>query len=364
MRLLLTLLALCSIPLLATDKTEKATTCKACHPIIYNEFQESFHKKSSINEDKVHKAVWDKHPAKAKGNYKCAKCHTPKNETHEGMTCVTCHTITDIKTHAISNENVYETKPKTLYSAEKGSENKKVIYQEKSSWFGMIKETTGSPYHDIDYTNEGYYNGKMCMGCHSHKKNAHQFDVCKTDMSGATDKESNCITCHMPKIAGTSTTIKKTKTHAFHGFSGARNAPEMLSKYVDLSHKRLDKGFEITIHNNTPHPLMSHPLRVVELRTTLKRDGKAESLKEHIFIRTIGTDGKASMPWLATQVIEDSMLKANEKRVISFDKELKSGDEIEVILGYRVVNKKAAEKLGLDKKISEFIPLKSSHFKF
>ena len=364
MHLLLTLLVLWSIPLLATDKIEKATTCKACHPIIYNEFQESFHKKSSINEDEIHKAVWDKHPAKAKGAYKCAKCHTPQNKSHQGITCVTCHTITDVKTHSMSNENIYETKPKTLYSAEKGNENKKVIYKEKSSWFGMINKTIGSPYHDIDYTNKNYYTGKMCMGCHSHKKNSHKFDVCTTDISGATDKESNCITCHMPKVEGTSTTIRKSKTHAFHGFAGARNAPEMLSKYVDLTYKRLDKGFEITVHNNTPHPLMSHPLRVVELRTTLKRDSKSEALKEHTFIKVIGTDNKPSMPWLATQVIKDTMLKAKEKRVVSFDRELKDGDEVGVVLGYRVVNKKAGEKLGLDKSLSEFIPLKSSYFKF
>ena len=360
MRLLLTLLTLWSIPLFAT---EKASTCKACHPIIYNEFENSFHKKSSINEDKVHKAVWDKHPAKAKGDYKCAKCHTPNNTAHEGMTCVTCHTITDIKTHSKSNENVYETKPKTLYSAEKGMEDKKVIYQEKSSWFGMVKKTTGSPYHDIDYTNKGYYTGKMCMGCHSHKKNAHDFDVCKTDMSGAKDSKSNCITCHMPKIPGSSTSIKKTETHAFHGFAGARNAPEMLSKYVELSYKKSDKGFEVTIHNDTPHPLMSHPLRVVELKTTLKRDGKIENLKVHTFIRIIGTDNKPSMPWLATQIVKDTMLQANEKRVIIFEKELKSGDEIELLLGYRVVNKKAGEKLGLDKEFSAFTALKSAYFK-
>ena len=360
MRLLLTLLVLWSTALFAT---EKATTCKACHPTIYNEFQKSFHKKSSIKEDEIHKAVWDKHPAKAKGDYKCAKCHTPNNTAHEGMTCVTCHTITDIKIHPKSNENIYETEPKTLYSAEKGMEDKKVIYKEKSSWLGMIKETTGSPYHNIDYTNKGYYNGKMCMGCHSHKKNSHDFTVCKTDMSGAEDEESNCITCHMPKIPGSSTSIKKTETHAFHGFSGARNAPEMLSKHIELSYKKLDKGFEITVHNNTPHPLMSHPLRVVELKTILKSNGESKTLKNHTFVKVIGTDNKPSMPWLATQIVKDTMIKAKEKRVVSFEQELKSGDEIEVTLGFRVVNKKAGEKLGLDKKHSEFIPLKSAYFK-
>jgi len=361
MRMFLTLLALLSIQLSATDD---ATTCKGCHPTIYNEFQESFHKKSSIKEDKVHAAMWEKHPAKAKGNYKCAKCHTPDNEKHEGMTCISCHSITSVENHPKSNKNVYETKARTLYSAERGMEDKKVIYQEKSSWFGLIKETTGSPYHNIDYTNEGYYTGKVCMGCHSHKKNSHGFDVCRTDMSGAKDKESNCITCHMPKIKGSSTSIKKTATHAFHGFAGARNAPQILSKYVELTYKKSDKGFEITVENNTPHPLMSHPLRVVKLKTTVKRDGKTEELKTHTFIRTLGTNGKASLPWLATQLIEDSMLKANEKRALAFETEVKSGDEIEVTLGYIIVNEKAAKSLELDKEKepTKFTVLKSTYF--
>jgi len=366
MRLFLMLFTLSSISLLATEEasTEKASTCKACHPTIYGEFQSSLHKKSSIKEDAIHKAVWDKHPAKAKGKYKCAKCHTPKNSSHQGITCVTCHTITDIKKHPMSNENIYETKPKTFYSAEKGNENKKLIYKEKSSWFGMVNKTTGSPYHDIDYTNEKYYTGEICMGCHSHKKNSHKFEVCKTDMGGAKSKESNCITCHMPKIAGTATSIKKTATHAFHGFAGARNSPEKLSKYVKLAYKRLDKGFEITIHNDAPHALFTHPLRVVELHTTLKRNGKSEALKEHIFIKVIGTDNKPSMPWLATQIIKDNMIKADEKRVVSFDTVLQSGDEIEVVLGYRIATKQAVKKLELDEKMGDFIPLKSSYFKF
>ena len=360
MRLLLTLSSLLSVYLLATEDT---TICKTCHPTIYSEFQTSSHKKSSINEDEIHKAVWDKHPAKAKGDYKCAKCHTPKNKLHQGITCLTCHTITDIKIHSKSNENIYESKPKTFYSAQRGREEEKVIYKEQSSWFGMVTKSTGSPYHNIDYTNENYYTGKICMGCHSHKQNSHGFNVCKTDMSGAEDKKSNCISCHMPKIGGTATTIRKTNTHAFHGFAGVRNAPELLSRYVELDYKKSDKGFDITVHNNTPHPLLTHPLRVVELHTTINREGKSEKLKNHTFIRVIGKEGKPAMPWLATQIVKDTMLKADEKRLISFDTKLQDGDEVEVILGYRVVNKKAIQKLGIDKKYGKFIPLKTAYFK-
>ncbi len=361
MRLLLTIIILLSLKLTAND----LNTCKGCHPIISSEFEKSIHKKSSIKEDKVHKAVWDKHPAKVKGNYKCAKCHTPDNNAHSGMTCISCHSITDIEEHPKANKNIYETKDKTLYSAEKGMENKKVVYKEKSSWFGLVTETTGSPYHDIDYRNENYYTGKVCMGCHSHKQNDNGFDVCRTDTKGAKDKKSNCITCHMPKVEGSSTNIRFSKKHAFHGFAGVRNEPKLLSKYIDIDYKKLDNSFDIIIHNKAPHNLLTHPLRVVELRTTLKRDGKIEELKSYKFIKVIGTDNKPSMPWLATQVVKDSMLKANEKRVLSFNRKLQKGDEVESVLGFYIVNPKAVKKLGLekDKKLSQFTPLKEKYFK-
>jgi hypothetical protein len=361
MRLLFTLFTLFSLQLSATD----TTTCKGCHPTIYNEFQQSFHKKSSIKEDIVHKAVWDKHPAKAKGNYKCAKCHTPQNQKHEGISCVTCHTITDIKIHPKSNENIYEQKPKTLYSAEKGMEEKKVIYQEKSSWFGLVKKTIGSPYHDIDYSNENYYTGKICMGCHSHKQNGKGFELCKVKMDGADNKKQNCITCHMPKVKGSATTIRESQTHAFHGFAGVRNAPEMLSKYVDINHTILENGFDISISNNSPHPLLTHPLRVLKLKTTLKRAGKTQKLKTHTFLKIIGTNNQPSMPWLATQVVKDTMIQAKESRIISFDTKLQTGDEIEIILGYHIVNPKVAPKLGLEKEkaLSQFTALKHAYFK-
>lgn len=360
MRLLFTLLLLMS-HLLATD----VNTCQSCHPTIYHEFEQSFHKKSSIKEDKVHKAVWDKHPAKAKGDYNCAKCHTPNNTVHEGMTCVTCHTITDIESHPTANKNIYETKAKTLYSAQKGMEDKKVVYQEKSSWMGLVKETTGSPYHDIDYRNENYYTGKMCMGCHSHKQNTHEFDICRTEMHGAKSKENNCISCHMPKIQGSATTIRESKTHAFHGFSGVRNAPEMLADHINIVYKKSTNGFEITVHNKAPHNLLTHPLRVVQLKTTLKREGKSEILKTETFVKVIGTDNKPSMPWLATQVVKDTMIKGDEKRVVTFDKELQKGDEIETILGYYIVNPEVVEQLGLEdeKGLGSFTILKSKYVK-
>ena len=42
----------------------ESSNCKGCHPTIYSEFYNSSHRKSSIFENKVHKAMWDLHPDK------------------------------------------------------------------------------------------------------------------------------------------------------------------------------------------------------------------------------------------------------------------------------------------------------------
>jgi mono/diheme cytochrome c family protein len=364
MKTLLYIIALASV---LFANAEDIASCKKCHPTIASEFETSMHKKATVYEDKVHAAIWDKHPAKAKGNYKCAKCHTPnttsKNPEHEGVTCISCHTITDVQQHAKANKNIYSKKAKTFYSAEKGRETEKVVYKTTTTWWGN-KTTIGSAYHDIDYTNENYYTGEMCMGCHSHKQNSHKFNVCETDEAGAKNKKENCITCHMPKILGTATTVRLSEKHAYHGFAGARVEPRMLAKYVEFDFKKSAKGFDITLHNKAPHDLMSHPLRVVQLRVTIIRDEKHTDLKTHSFVRTVGHEGKPSMPWVATEIVKDNMIKANEKRVVSFDDTIQSGDIVEVVLGFYIVNPKVLKKLNLedDKEINKFTVLKSQNF--
>ncbi len=369
MKVLFYILALSASVFASPDMSTMANVeaCKKCHPIISSEFENSMHKKSSIHDDKVHKAIWDKHPAKAKGNYKCAKCHTPNAKTekqkHEGITCLSCHTIKSIQEHNPSNKNVYTDKVKTFYSAEAGQEDKILKYKTTTTWYGE-KTTIGSAYHDIDYTNKNYYDGQVCMGCHSHKQNSHKLDVCKTEEAGAKNTKENCITCHMPQVDGSATTVRISKKHAFHGFAGARVEPRKLAKYVDLSYSNSSNGFEVVVENKAPHKLLTHPLRVVQLKVNLVRNDKTTELKTHTFIRVIGRDGKPSMPWVANEVVKDTMIKANEKRVVKFDDKLQSGDQLELILGFYVVNPKVLKKLGLanEKELREFTILKSENF--
>jgi hypothetical protein len=326
------------------------------------------HKKSSIYDDKVHQAVWDMHPSKAKDDYTCASCHTPhaktEEEQREGISCSSCHTIKAVEHHSSVNKNVYGDDAKTFYSAEKGRENEKVVYKQESSFFGLNKTTVGSPYHDIDYTNENFYTGESCMGCHSHRENSHGLAVCNTGTQGAKDTKQNCITCHMPKIKGTATTIRLSETHAYHGFAGAHQKPEMLAEYVTFKVNKSSRGFDVSIANKAPHDLMLHPLRVVQLRVNLIREGKAQALATETFVKVIGRDGKPAMPWVANAVLKDSMIKANETRVVTYDTMLHQGDRVEVQLGYYVVNPKALKKLNLegDKALEKFTILKDQYF--
>ena len=358
--------------------TLENTTCKKCHPTIFAEYQNSIHSKSSIYKDAVHKAVWDKHPAKEKGDYKCAKCHTPSDhnlmsgknkltdneiQQTEPISCQQCHMIESIEKHSKSNKNILSTKPKTFFSADKALKGTKVLFKEESKFFGLFKTKSGSPHHDIDYSNEGYYNGDSCMGCHSHKQNSKGFAVCDMEVKQGDSKET-CVSCHMPQIKGSLANQKQSATHAFHGQSIHNSTPTLLSKYVKLSVEQNSNGFNVSIKNEATHTLFPQPLRLSQLRVSIEREGKTIALKTESFARVIGTNGKASMPWLADALISDTSIKAHETRKVNYDTVLQDGDAIVVKFGYFVVNPKAAKLLDItNERVTEFVVLTKKRVK-
>jgi DNA-directed RNA polymerase subunit RPC12/RpoP len=353
------------------------TTCKKCHPVIFAEYQSSIHSKASIFKDAVHKAVWDKHPAKPKNNYKCAKCHTPSDhdlvsgksklsnneiQQTEPISCQACHTIKSIEKHAKANKNKFIDKKKYFFSADQEKKGTKVVFKEESHFLGMFKTKVGSPYHDIDYSNENYYNGDACMGCHSHKQNGKGFVICDLEVVQGDSKET-CVSCHMPKTQGSMANQVHTGTHAFHGTSIHNSDVKLLSKYIKLSLVKKRDGFDIVIKNETTHTLFPQPLRLNQLRVKIERANKTIALKTESFAKIIGTNGKPSMPWLADAVISDTSIKALETRKVTYDTELQKGDTVIVEFGYYIVNPKAAEKLDIeDKSVTEFIVLTKKRF--
>jgi len=363
----------------------KSNTCKGCHPTIYAEFYNSSHRKASTFEDKIHEAVWNLHPQKQEGAYTCAKCHTPtdlelltklkekkealpvKNEvqTQEAISCAYCHSIKDVEKHSKMNGNIVTLKDKVFYSANENSRDlKNKEFKDEITLFGMMKKKSGSPFHTIDYSNKNFYTGKMCMGCHSHLQNDNNFDLCRVDEKGAQEEETNCISCHMPKIKGTATSIKITKTHRFHGFANASMNQNLLAKYVKIKFKQKKEFFEISIKNEASHNLFLQPLRLAVLKVNILRNKETIKLENKTFARIIGKDGKATMPWLADSEIKNNMIKANERRVIEYDFKLQKDDKLEVVFGYFKVNPKALKKLKLenDEESTKFNILKSEFF--
>ena len=373
------------ITLNAQESLVSSETCKGCHPTIYSEFYNSAHRKSSIFEDPIHNAIWNKHPNKAKNKYTCNECHTPSDvritnalkyakdaspvknnvQTKEAISCVFCHSINIIEKHAkpynkiILNNNVNVKRP-ILYAANKNNRKGKILYKEEKSFFGIFKKTSGSPFHDIDYTNKDFYTGNMCMGCHAHFENSHKQNICTVEQAGASNEKQNCITCHMPQVKGSATTIKITKQHTFHGFAGTRNKPEMLAKYIDFKLNKTNDNFELTITNKATHNLLLHPLRLGKLNVRVN----TTKLKSTSFMRILGKNKKPAMPWLATNVLKNTMLKANESRTIKYNTKLKSGDTVEVELGYFLVNPKMHKKLNLqnNEEVTKFNTIKIQYF--
>jgi nitrate/TMAO reductase-like tetraheme cytochrome c subunit len=341
------------------------TTCKRCHPTIYKEYYQSLHRRASIFEDPVHNAVWQHHPLRKKQNYTCKKCHTPSDtklmatkgvpqktrlQTEEPISCIYCHSIQSVEKHAKANRNILHKqngKRPLLYSADKSRKGKKVTFNEKHGFLGLSTKVTGSPYHDIDFGNELYYTGKVCLGCHDHKQNAAHFNVCEIGLKKGNGKET-CISCHMPKVEGSATTIKDTKTHAYHGIGTLHSMKEVM-RHLKIAVLKEPDGFTVTLHNDSEHTLFMHPLRMAKLLVTLQHDGKEVPLPDHVLQRLIGKDGKPSSPWLADSVVKNTTLKAHEHKSYHYNNPLQHGDIVEVKIGYYRVNPKAAKMLGLSK---------------
>ena len=333
----------------ANNSFEKNQKCSECHVEIYKEYQTSQHANATIFKDPIHKAIYDKHPQKNKlEKYRCAKCHTPaadnldellqvnngvipdaKNESqNEAVACAYCHRIVDVKAGTAMNENVISKEPK--------------------KYFANLKKEHKSKFHTLETNIEVFENGKLCMGCHMHKTNKKKFEVCSTEHNNM-DGKNNCITCHMPKVKGSISNLFTTKTHAFHGFPGLHgDIKKYLGKYVLLDIKQNKNGFSINVNHKATHSLTLHPLRMAELLVTVKRAGKTFKLEPVKFFKVIGTNNKPSAPWLATQIVKDKRIGANETKEFNFNFELKSEDVINVEFGYFLVNPKVLKKFGLE----------------
>ncbi len=357
-------------------QANESKVCQKCHPIIYEEYYESSHRNASIYNNPIHKAMWDKHPKDEKG-YTCAKCHSPsdiealksgklaKNETQvqEPISCIYCHSIKDVEEGDSSNTNITTGKIKEFYTAEKGKKGK-AEYETTKSWFGLVKESKSSPYHKIDYDNENFYNGNVCMGCHSHTNNEHSFDITMLDAKIDEKDKNSCITCHMPQVLGTKVTINETKTHAYHGIAGIYHMNKNMGEYIEFKLSKNSGNFSVEVINKSNHALFGQAFRQGILKAQINRSGKIIELEPFIFERILAKDGVEVMPWDAKETLKDTLVYA--KRDVVFKESLQKNDKLVLTLGVQRISKEGAKKLGLDanQELTKFRVLKSEKFNF
>ncbi len=376
MQKILLLLLTLSISLFAVANESKV--CQKCHPIIYDEYYDSSHRKASIYNNPVHKAFWDKHPKGEKG-YTCAKCHSPSDlksvkegvieenytQVNEPISCVFCHTIKDVDEGKMANTNISTGETKEFFTAEPSKKGeKKAAFETESSWFGLVTTSKASPYHKIDYNNENYYNGNVCMGCHSHTNNEHSFDITMLDAMIDKNDKNTCVTCHMPQVIGSKVTINETKTHAYHGIAGIYHMNKEMGKYIDLEVTKSEEGFSVKVINKSNHALFGQALREGKLKAKIIRGDKEIELAFFSFTRILAKDGKEAMPWAANGTIKDTLLYA--KREINFAQKLLQGDTLVLTVGVQLLTEKGAKALDLqeNKEVTKFRVLKIQKFNF
>ncbi|CAK8711750.1 Cytochrome c554 and c-prime [Candidatus Electrothrix laxa] len=336
----------------------RSEECASCHPTIYKEWLESFHAKSSALEDPAHGAV---HQAfvKAmeekgkKGNYHCANCHAPmadnikdlmagkaeldsKNWTHtEGTGCAFCHRI----------ESIVEKEKFNQYKLNKDGS----FHTSRPAKEGLPHKTGQS---DL------FGEGKVCMGCHSHKINGKGVPICQMK----DEAQGNCLECHMPEIEGRSTVGTDGKTHRSHKMPGGHDI-EMLKKATTLDAEVHSKGKErnlvVTVKNIIKHTFPStNPMRIAFVKVVAKdKDGKKvwENFKESpledkqaLFFKAFKAGDKKGVPsWAADGIAFDTRLKAGETREITYSLADPTISQVDVMLIYRLFPPKAIKGFGI-----------------
>ena len=335
-------------------------SCKECHEKIYNEHITSMHAHSSLFKDEFHRKMKE---LNFPNSYSCAVCHIPaatdlakivsgeEQPSHttkqlDGVSCLYCHQIVKIQKSHRQNKNI------TTF----GRDGKQMLY-------GALNDPDDSNKHDSITLNKKYniyYTSKVCMGCHSHKRNdSHDIEVCKISIDET--KQTNCIKCHMPKYSGGNTKINRRsrmeyKSHEFLGISDEN----MVKEAVKLSLKQLSNNrIELTIKNKMGHQVLLQPMRLKYVKTTITRDGKViwqnfkdspYEDKEVTFSKIfVDENGKQVYPPKAAGVKYYTNLDTyKSKKVVYTVPALKKGDIVKSTWISYMVRPSLAKKLNLN----------------
>ena len=370
-----------------------AEVCKSCHMDIYKQWKGSMHAQSSALEDPIHAAFYGmvmgdptKEGVKSKkGTYPvCLQCHAPnaaKDKTTkldakpayaEGVNCVVCHTLAEYKGTA-GEKGKPNLGLKAYVTSDKlqGPQGFKTRTKDAAKMTGPIDPSALKPNphkgRAIDFgdqslslpleANPGLMkSNQACMGCHDKRSNMKKVPLCRTgDEYKESATEVTCTSCHMPISNGM----------ASHEMGGGHDKG-MLKRSVVFTVDSAKKGDKlettVTMKNKQAHSMPTGaPFRNLHLKlTAYDADGNVvwENAKGHpakddpqayLMLELLDDTGKRTSPPKATQLGEDTRLKAYEKRTLNYSIPAKNVALVRGELFYSLLwpelSKKFSEKL-------------------
>jgi hypothetical protein len=336
--------------------------CKSCHMEIYKQWKGSMHAQSSALEDPIHATFYGmvmgdptKEGVKSKkGTYPvCLQCHAPnaaKDKTTkldakpayaEGVNCVVCHTLAEYKgTEGEKGKPNLGLKAYVTSNKLQGPQGFKTKTKDAAKLTGPIKLSDIKPNphlgKSVDFDDQALSlpmeanpalmkSNKACMGCHDKRSNMKKVPLCRTgDEYKESATEVTCTSCHMPISGGI----------ASHEMGGGHDHA-MLKRSVVFAVESKKKGDKletvVSMKNKQAHSMPTGaPFRNLHLKlTAYDADGNVvwENAKGHpgkddpqayLMLELLDDTGKRTSPPLATQLGEDTRLKAYEERNLNY----------------------------------------------
>ena len=331
-----------------------STKCSECHDRVVKEWSTSAHAMAHSSKNELYSKMANS-VAKAKGaelpkvEGQCNLCHAPYDKEgakEEGVTCVACHKI-----DSFAHQDT--TKPPV---------GKNMIVWMNDNVMAGPTGKGSSPYHGITQREfMGKNSDQLCLTCHNVMKNEQKITVCST---GVEYKEANqsksCVDCHMgkPQKGYVSSLSKHQSMVRSHSFHGARNSA-ILSQAVDLKGKKTKTSLTVELLNLSSHSFPTGTGARLALVTTDFYKGQQiiSTKSEKLAVAFTSMDGNMTLPPLAHQIKEDTRLKPNEKRLITYDLPVGFTKAV-VSVSYYLASPTLAEKFSLsDERFKKSYPV-------
>ncbi len=366
--------------------------CKNCHMEIYEQWKGSMHAQSSALEDPIHATFYhmvigdptkegEKSP---KGTYPvCLQCHAPnaardkttkldaKPAYAEGVNCVACHTLAEYK-GLDGEDGKLNLGLKAYVTSDKlqGPQGLRTKTKDAAKPSGPIDPAALKPNPHRGEVDFGVQTislpleanptlmktNQACLGCHDKRSNMKKVPLCRTgDEYKESATEVTCTSCHMPIANGV----------ASHEMGGGHD-PAMLKRSVVFSVDSKKEGDKLAtvvrMKNKQAHGMPTGaPFRNLHLKVTAyDADGNVvwENAKGHpgkvdpkayLMLELLDDSGKRTSPPKATQLGEDTRLKAYEERILNYEIPAENVALVRGELFYNLLwpelSKKFAEKL-------------------